>query len=189
MTQPKDVVNFRRRIKEALVQGFGNKCFLCGKEYPNYVYEFHHIDPSTKKYNLSHPDTRAKTAYPEEAKKCCMVCANCHREIEHSGKQFDLKCTFNEQTYYDTLEKLVAPLKKEREEQAKIRKEMREQIEANKPNREVLKALIRSTSFEQIARDYGYATGNTPKKWCKKLGLPYLKKEIEKYTDEEWELI
>ena len=66
---------------------------------------------------------------------------------------------------------------------------MREQIEANKPNREVLKALIRSTSFEQIARDYGYATGNTPKKWCKKLGLPYLRKEIEKYSDEEWELV
>ena len=189
MTQSKDVTNFRRRIKEALVQGFGDKCCICKKKYPNYIYEFHHINPSTKKYNLSHPDTRAKTAYPEEAKKCCMVCANCHREIEYSGEKFELKCNFNEQIYYETLEELIAPLKKEREEQAKIRKEMREQIEANKPNREKLKTLIRSTSFEQIARDYGYATGNTVKKWCKKLRLPHLRKEIEKYSDEEWELI
>jgi len=188
MTQPKDVINFRRRIKEALVQGFGNKCFLCGKEYPNYIYEFHHINPSTKKYNLSHPDTRAKSAYPEEAKKCCMVCANCHREIEHSGKEFELKCNFNEQIYYDTLDNLVAPFKKEREEQLKLRKQQKEQYEANKPDRIKLKELIRNNSISEVGRMFQVAP-TTIYRWCRKFNLPDSKKKINNYSDEEWELI
>lgn len=57
------------------------------------------------------------------------------------------------------------------------------------PSREILKEKIRKQSFESIAKEYGFKTGNTPKKWCKKLNLPYLKFEINKYSDEEWELI
>lgn len=188
MAQPKDIVNFRRRIKEALVQGFGNKCSLCGKEYPNYIYEFHHIDPSTKSYNLSNPTTRAKSAYPEEAKKCCMVCANCHREIEHSGKEFDLKCTFDERIYYNTLDNLVAPFKKEREEQLKLRKEQKELWEATKPKREELKVLLRNNTITGVGRMYN-VTPSSVYKWCRKFGLPDSKVAIDKYTDEEWELI
>lgn len=188
MTQPKDVINFRRRVKEALVQGFGNKCYLCGKEYPNYTYEFHHIDPSTKSYSLSNPTTRAKSAYPEEAKKCCMVCANCHREIEHSGKEFDLKCTFNEQIYYDTLDNLVAPFKKEKEEQLKLRKQQKEQYEANKPDRMKLKELIRNNSISEVGRMFQVAH-TTIYRWCRKFNLPDSKKEINNYSDEEWKLI
>lgn len=188
MAQPKDIVNFRRRVKEALVQGFGNRCYLCGKEYPNYVYEFHHIDPSTKSYSLSNPTTRAKSAYPEEAKKCCMVCANCHREIEHSGKEFNLKCTFDEQIYYNTLDNLVAPFKKEREEQLKLRKEQKELWEATKPKREELKVLLRNNTITGVGRMYN-VTPSSVYKWCRKFGLPDSKVAIDKYTDEEWELI
>ena len=62
----------------------------------------------------------------------------------------------------------------------------RKQLAAHIPDREILKDKIRNLSFEAIAREYGFKTGNTPKKWCKKLGLPYLKSEIEEYSDEEW---
>ena len=188
MAQTKDIVNFRKRIKEALVQAFGDKCCLCGNNFPNYVYEFHHIDPTTKKYNLSNPTTRAKSAYPEEAKKCCMVCANCHREIEHSGKQFDLKSSFNEEVYYSTLENLVAPLKKEKEEQLKLRKEQKEQYEASKPDRIKLKELIRNNSITEVGRMFQVAPA-TIYRWCRKFNLPDSKKEIDSYSNEEWELI
>lgn len=57
------------------------------------------------------------------------------------------------------------------------------------PTREILKEKIRNQSFDSIAKEYGFKSGNTVKKWCKKLNLPYLKSEINKYTDEEWELI
>lgn len=57
------------------------------------------------------------------------------------------------------------------------------------PSREILKEKIRNQSFESIAKDYGFKSGNTIKKWCKKRELPYLRSEIEKYSDEEWSKI
>lgn len=57
------------------------------------------------------------------------------------------------------------------------------------PSREILKEKIRNTTFNDIAREYNLKSGNTIKKWCKKLNLPFLKSEINNYTDEEWELI
>lgn len=64
-------------------------------------------------------------------------------------------------------------------------------IQRNKhiPDKEVLKEKIKKQSFEEIAREYGFKTGNTIKNWCKKYNLPYLKSEINKYSDEEWKLV
>jgi hypothetical protein len=43
------VVQWRRRIKQQLIQYKGGKCSVCGydKDCPS-AYEFHHRDPSTK---------------------------------------------------------------------------------------------------------------------------------------------
>lgn len=47
--------------------------------------DFHHIDESTKEFELSQRDlTRNWEKIVAEAKKCLLVCANCHREI-HAG--------------------------------------------------------------------------------------------------------
>lgn len=59
----------------------------------------------------------------------------------------------------------------------------------NWPDRETLKQKIRVMSFESIAKEYGFKSGNSPKKWCKAYNLPYLKSEIEKISDKDWELI
>ena len=73
MSKPIDVVNFRVRIKTALVESFGRKCQLCGEEYPQAVFEFHHLNPQEKSFSLGNGSTtRAKSAYAEEAKKCVM---------------------------------------------------------------------------------------------------------------------
>lgn len=57
------------------------------------------------------------------------------------------------------------------------------------PDRETLKQKIRIMSFESIAREYGFKSGNSPKKWCIAYNLPYRKIDIEKISDEDWELI
>lgn len=57
------------------------------------------------------------------------------------------------------------------------------------PSREILKDKIRKQSFESIAKEYGFKTGNTIKKWCKKLDLPSLREEINKISDEDWNMI
>jgi hypothetical protein len=55
-------------------------------------------------------------------------------------------------------------------------------------SREELKALIRKYSFVYLGEYFGI-TDNTVRKWCKKYDLPYRKKDINSYSDEEWELI
>lgn len=58
----------------------------------------------------------------------------------------------------------------------------------NCPPREVLKNLIRTSTFTQIGKQFN-VTDNGIRRWCEHYGLPRTKKEINKYTDEEWELI
>ncbi|GAG41981.1 unnamed protein product, partial [marine sediment metagenome] len=45
---------------------------------------FHHIDPRMKNFDLNSHECgkRSKDRVLEEAKKCILVCANCHMEIE-----------------------------------------------------------------------------------------------------------
>jgi hypothetical protein len=43
---------------------------------------FHHVDRSTKSFGITMGNGRSLAAYREEARKCVLVCANCHGEIE-----------------------------------------------------------------------------------------------------------
>lgn len=54
--------------------------------------------------------------------------------------------------------------------------------------RDELKKLIREETFSEIGRRFN-VVDNTIKSWCKKLNLPYRKKDINTYSDEEWEII
>ena len=79
------VAKRRRRLKVMAVELKGNKCQICG--YNKYIgaLDFHHIDESTKSFNLSVRGlTRSWEKTKKELKKCILVCANCHREI-HAG--------------------------------------------------------------------------------------------------------
>lgn len=58
----------------------------------------------------------------------------------------------------------------------------------NRPTRDELKNMIRTMSFVQIGMIYK-VSDNGVRKWCDKYNLPRTKKEINKYSDEEWELI
>ena len=73
------------------------------------LYDFHHLDPSTKEFGIgSATTTRSRQAYFEEAKKCIMLCSNCHRKIENNLITLeDLQIIApNEQQYYQTFEDL-----------------------------------------------------------------------------------
>ena len=63
----------------------GNKCAICGKTYPNNVYDLHHLNGEDKEFNLGNKTSTIKLdKVIKEANKCILVCANCHRMI-HSG--------------------------------------------------------------------------------------------------------
>lgn len=74
----------RRKVKSRLVDIFGGKCQCCGYSTTVWALTFHHVDESTKEFSIGSGDTRAWTKVLEEAKKCILVCFNCHQEI-HAG--------------------------------------------------------------------------------------------------------
>lgn len=184
MSKPIDVINFRRRIKIALVKAFGGKCQYCNQEFSEIVFDFHHLNPEEKNFGLGNGSTtRAKSAYAEEAKKCCMLCANCHRLVENG--EFDnstLSCNFNEDVYYSTLEELTNKQKTTTTYEERMEKHSR------KPDRETLKSLIRQKSFRQIGKDFG-VSDNAIRKWCVSYNLPSLVSVIKSIPQDEWNLI
>lgn len=80
----------RRSRKLRLAKALGGKCCLCGYNKCMDALDFHHVDPTQKSFGISHKGvTIAFTRALEEAKKCVLVCANCHREIEAGITKID----------------------------------------------------------------------------------------------------
>jgi transposase len=80
------VVRRRRRVKAILVQEAGGACERCGYGQSLAGLQFHHRDPATKAFGLSQAGvTRSLERSRAEARKCTLLCANCHAEVEWSG--------------------------------------------------------------------------------------------------------
>jgi transposase len=77
------VVRRRRKVKEILVREAGGSCKLCGYDVFPGALHFHHLDPAAKSFILSRQGvTRSLAESQEEARKCILLCANCHAEVE-----------------------------------------------------------------------------------------------------------
>lgn len=73
----------RREIKRILVEEAGGACVLCGYHASLGGLHFHHVDPAEKAFALSRQGvTRSLTAARAEARKCALLCSNCHAEVE-----------------------------------------------------------------------------------------------------------
>lgn len=64
----------------------------------------------------------------------------------------------------------------------------KEKRRINIPDRDILKSLIREKSFVEIGKMYN-VSDNAIRKWCISMNLPFKKKDIKIYSDEEWEKI
>lgn len=72
----------RRRRKLQLVAEAGGRCRLCGYDRCAAALEFHHLDPSEKRFGLGGGQTRSIAEMRREAAKCVLLCSNCHAEVE-----------------------------------------------------------------------------------------------------------
>lgn len=80
------VARRRREIKRILVQEAGGKCVICGYGKHMEALQFHHLDPSKKEFHLGQGGvSRSFARCRAEARKCALLCANCHAEVE-AGK-------------------------------------------------------------------------------------------------------
>jgi DNA-binding CsgD family transcriptional regulator len=82
------VIDWRRRAKLRLVEGFGGRCELCGYDEFLGALQFHHVDPELKEFGLAMRGlTRSMEALRKEAAKCVLLCANCHAKVEWGAQQ------------------------------------------------------------------------------------------------------
>jgi hypothetical protein len=80
----------RRKIKRILVDEAGGRCRLCGYDRCIAAMQFHHLDPRQKRFAVSYQGvTRGLEKARAEARKCLLLCANCHAEVEAGYRSLD----------------------------------------------------------------------------------------------------
>ena len=85
--------NVNNKFKELKIEHIKlldiQKCNNCGYDACNDALEFHHINQSTKKFNISNGKASKFISFEviEELKKCIILCANCHKLV-HSDLNF-----------------------------------------------------------------------------------------------------
>lgn len=198
-----NVVNFVKRRKNNLIKVFGSKCCICGFNNFQEGLDFHHVNPEEKEFGLtSESTTKALDKQLKEAKKCILVCANCHRGI-HYGY---IQVPENWQSFYNEniAQSLLDDLEKVKTHQINYCKRCGIEIsygakycpecshlisrKVERPSREELKQMIRTEPFTTIAKKYG-VTDNSIRKWCEIENLPTKKRLINNISDSEWEKI
>ncbi len=62
----------------------GLSCAICN-ETESCTFDFHHLDPTEKEYNISQlVGCNSRALLEKELSKCVLLCANCHRKV-HAG--------------------------------------------------------------------------------------------------------
>lgn len=113
-----NVINWRKRTKERIVEAMGGSCQICGYDRCLGALELHHLDSSTKEFGFGgiRANPRSIDLIKEELKKCVLLCANCHREIHADISQLPVEFkTFDETKMITEIkEKIVLPRKDRR---------------------------------------------------------------------------
>ena len=86
------VTRRRRKVKRVLAEEAGGRCCLCGYDKCIGALEFHHLDPREKRLGMGYGGfAHALSKLREEAKKCVLLCANCHAEVENGVSTLSLE--------------------------------------------------------------------------------------------------
>jgi hypothetical protein len=75
----KKVVLARQAKLTTLVHFLGDCCAMCKQQFPLIVYDFHHNNPKEKEFSIGENMHKSLDALKQEALKCTLLCANCHR--------------------------------------------------------------------------------------------------------------
>ena len=191
------MVDYRHRIKERAVYIMGGACQCCGYNRCLRALQFHHIDASTKEFQISDNITRNWADVRKELTKCILVCSNCHQEIHGEILQCPLQSSFSEQKALE-IDELVAINKKKEymcpecgttvytKNSLCLACAGKKRRKVEHPSRAELKNLIQQYNFVEIGQFYN-VTEASIRKWCKNENLPYRLKDIKKMSPNDWD--
>jgi hypothetical protein len=70
-------------VKQRLIEAAGGRCVLCGYDRSPAALQFHHATPADKAFSIAQGGvTRSLDRALAEARKCVLLCATCHAEVE-----------------------------------------------------------------------------------------------------------
>lgn len=87
------VMRRRARVRAMLIAEAGGCCVLCGYDAHPSALQFHHVDRATKTFNLRDGTTRSLARMRDEARKCVLLCANCHAQVEAGAADLPVRST------------------------------------------------------------------------------------------------
>jgi hypothetical protein len=71
--------------KKMIFEAKNKPCAICGQSFPVAAMDLHHVDPSTKAFNIGRGiKLSGRKRLQEEIEKCVALCAVCHRLL-HAG--------------------------------------------------------------------------------------------------------
>lgn len=143
---------WRNRAKHRIVEALGGKCIICGFDKWTESLDFHHINPKEKLFNLSSlgisKGSKNWKSIVEEARKCVILCANCHRAY-HSGHA----------ELPETLIKFDESFAEYREpKKPKVKKPKKKRIQPTKidwPSIEILHSMLEQSNYSAVGRELG----------------------------------
>lgn len=82
------VIDKEHKLKSMCIQYSGGKCVKCGLTGEQYrkVFDFHHIEPEHKDFELRSRKSASFNTIASELSKCILLCANCHQHTHHEMK-------------------------------------------------------------------------------------------------------
>ena len=83
----KMIIQRQKDLKQKALVYKGGCCSKCGYSKCYAALEFHHLDPTTKDFNISSTRSWSWVRLKPELDKCVLLCSNCHRE-EHSTQEW-----------------------------------------------------------------------------------------------------
>jgi transposase len=87
------VIRRRARVRATLIAEAGGCCAVCGYDAHPAALQFHHVDRATKMFNLRDGTTRSLARMRDEARKCVLLCANCHAQVEAGAADLPVRST------------------------------------------------------------------------------------------------
>ncbi len=80
------VVRRREAVRATLIAEAGGCCAICSYSRCSGALQFHHLVPRQKRFTIRDGSLRGLDVLRAEARKCVLLCANCHAEVEAGVK-------------------------------------------------------------------------------------------------------
>jgi len=79
----------RKQNTHNAILHLGGKCKHCSLAYTSknaIVFDFHHLDPTTKSFKLASKTNTTPEKFMAEVNKCILLCSNCHRLLHENER-------------------------------------------------------------------------------------------------------